>query len=170
MGKARVARQETKVPEVIVIGDTKVSLPVELPIDVFGPLKNLDVDLALLMRQAITSATGNGDQAKEAQSLVIDLLVANPNLPRDLIDAIAESATRLLGQEGYDALVAFRPSREDLGVLAKTLLGHYGVSLGEALGSSDSSTNDGTTSKPTSNGGTESTPEGSSETPATPTS
>lgn len=166
----RAARTEAKTPEVIRIGDTVVTLPIELPLDVFAPLKNLDVDLALLMRQALNMASEGGDEQAAATSLVIDLLVSNPNLPRDLIDAIEEVGRRLLGEEGIAALVAFRPAKEDLAVLAKGLFAHYGVGLGEASASSDSSADAGTTSKPTSSGGTGSTPEASSASPASPAS
>lgn len=142
-------------------------LPLEVPLDVFSPLKTLDFDLPLLVKTAMDAVTGEtGDTQREATDLVINLLVANPNLPRDLLDAIEDMGRRFLGDVAFDDLLAFRPSKEDLGVLVKGLFVNYGVSLPEASSPSESSEGDGTTSKPTSSTTTESTSGGSGDSPS----
>lgn len=155
---ARAVRLEArgKPTPVRIGGETIAELPVELPLDVFSPIKALDLDIALLLRQAMDIAKADGDtgQAQAATSLVIDLLVSRPTLPVELIDAVTEMGRRLLDSEqypeGYAKFIAARPSREDIAEFAKGVFRRYGVGLGEALQSSDSSKNDGGTSKPTS--------------------
>lgn len=143
-------------------GEIIATLPAELPIDVFGPLKDLDVDLALLIQQAVRISAGDDEQAtRDATGLVVDLLVAHPSLPSDLVDAVRQMGVALLGPDGLDKFMAARPTREDFGAFAKGLFRHYGVSLGEALGSPASPETGGATSNPTSNATTDSTPEGS---------
>lgn len=152
----RSARRETTTGLPLRLGGQTYVLAPEVPLDVFEPLLAVDVDMALLVRQAMSIANGsnNAQQQRDATALIVDLLVANPNLPRDVISAIVKVAQRMLGEEAYAALVAFRPSKEDAGVLAKALFAHYGVSLGEASAPSEQSEGAGTTSKQTSSGGT----------------
>lgn len=131
-------------------------LPVELPVDVFDPLVHVDVDVSLLVRMAMDAreaAEKNDENANMAVlDVLVDLMVANPQLPVDLVGAVKESSRLMLGEECYAALVAFRPTVADLGAIAKHLFRQYGVGLGEALPSSDSSGDTETTSKPTSSG------------------
>lgn len=144
-------------------GETIAVLPVELPLDVLEPIKALDVDIAMLVRQVMDMRSAEGDEAQSAAatSLVIDLLVSRPSLPVEIIEAVQDMGRRLLNSQeypdGYEKFVAQRPSREDVAGLAKGLFKRYGVGLGEALQSSDSSTSGGQTSKPTSKPTTKST-------------
>jgi hypothetical protein len=157
LDRARATRREAKgAPTPIRLGgETIAALPVELPLDVFEPVKLLDLDIALLIRKAVDmQQASDRDQAMAATSLLIDLLVARPTLPSELIDAIVESGRRLLNSEeypeGYNKFVAARPTREDVAEFAKGVFRQYGVGLGEALQSSDSSTSGEGTSKQTS--------------------
>jgi hypothetical protein len=137
-------------------GKIVATLDPEFPLDVLEPLRAIDQDLALLLRQAITMAQG-GDTIN-ATGLVIDLLASNPRLPTIFLDTLRECAVRLFGEEGVAALIEFRPSREDIGELAKGVSRFYGLSLGEASPSSASLETDGETSSATSSGTTDSTP------------
>ena len=134
----------------------RYELPVELPVDVFDPLVHVDVDVSLLVRMAMDArdaAEANDENANMAVlDVLVDLMVANPPLPVDLVGAIKKSTQLLLGEECYAALVAFRPTVADLGAIAKHLFRQYGVGLGEASPSPDSSGDTETTSKPTSSG------------------
>lgn len=152
---ARTARREAlqQAPG-IKLGGRRIELPVELPVDVLEPLSTLDMDVSLLIRQAL-DARAQAKENDEATNLalmgaVIDMLVVNPALPRDVVEAVKEMGRRLLGAEGYAHLVSCRLTLPDLGVIAKYLFAQYGVGLGESSGSSSSSGQAGTTSKPTS--------------------
>jgi hypothetical protein len=140
-------------------GRVVATLPPEFPMDVIEPLRAVDQDLALLLRQAMMMAQG-GDTLN-ATGLVIDLLAANPNLPSIFLDTIRECGTRLLGEEGIEALIEYRPSKDDLAALAKGVSRYYGFSLGEASPSSTSPEAGGETSSATSSESTDSTPEDS---------
>lgn len=148
-------------------GSVIAVLPVELPLEVLAPLKAIDLDIAMLVRQVMDIRQADGDQAQAeaATSLIIDLLVSRPSLPVEVIEAVTEMGRRLLNSpeypEGFAKFAEQRPSREDVGAFAKGLFRRYGVGLGEALASSDSSASGGTTSKPTSKRTTKSTSGGS---------
>jgi hypothetical protein len=150
----RSARAEvTRVPFVVLNGE-RHELPVELPLDVLEPLTGVNVDISLLIRQVL-DARATGEKAnEELLGAIVDMLIVNPKLPTEVVDAVKEMARRLLGAEGYAALVAFRPTTKDVGSIAKYVLRQYGVGLGEASPSSASVEGTGTTSKPTSRGGT----------------
>lgn len=126
----------------------RVELPVELPLDVLQPLVNIDVDLSILIRQALDARKEGSTE--DIVSAVVDMLVVNPALPRDLVEAATTMARRLVGSdEAYDRLCAARMSIPEIGRLVKYLGRRYGVGLGEASPSSDSSEGTGTTSRPT---------------------
>jgi hypothetical protein len=122
----------------------------EFPLDVLEPFANVNVDLALLIRNAINAARSE-DQAEQLDTLdmIVSVLALNPNLPREVLEAVKQSGRRLLGDAGYEALVAGRPTPWDIGALIKNLMGWYGVSLGESSSSSTPS-GGGRTSRPTS--------------------
>ena len=145
-------------------GETIATLPVELPVDVLAPLRNLDGDLTLLMREAV-NAQRNGSTAEskmDVTELVIDLLANNPRLPVNALDTFAEVAKGLLGDDGYATLIAQRLSGQDIAFLVKGVFRFYGLTLGEASPSSDSPTGvSGGTSSGTSSITSDSTPEGS---------
>lgn len=137
----------------VTIGGRRLDLPIELPADVLEPLTTLNMDVSVLIRQALDARdTGGGDEASNLKLMgaVVDMIVVNPSLPRDLVEAVKEMGRRLFGGEGYTYLVAQRLTLPELGLIAKYVLGQYGVSLGESFGSSSSSAEAGTTSKPTS--------------------
>lgn len=170
LDKARTARREIKRIPAIRIGGERLELPVELPVDVLAPLTELDVDVSLLVRMAIDArkkARADGDDGIEAiLDSVIDIFIANPKLPQDLVEAVKTMARRLFGEPGYNHLAANRLTLPDLGELAKFIGRQYGVGLGEALPSSDSSEGTGTTSNQTSSGSTAKTSAASGKTRA----
>lgn len=147
-------------------GQVVATLPPELPIDVLTPLRDIDEDIALLLSTVMRTATAEGRTQQQAlwetTGIVVDMLVSNPRLPVTVLDVIQKIAARLLTEEGFAALMAARPSREDLGFLAKHIFLFYGVSLGEASRPPDSSPNGGPTSSTTSSSTSGSTPEDSS--------
>lgn len=155
--KNRAARREARqrVPALRIAGQ-RYELPLELPVDVLEPLADLNMDVSLLIRQVLDvrkQAVEDGEAQNEALlGAVIDMLVVNPSLPRELVAAVKEMAQRLLGPSGYTALAAARPTVPDLGAVMKYIAAQYGVGLGEASRSSDSSDGSGTTSSLTSGG------------------
>lgn len=166
--KTRAAQREGKRQELPIRlgGQTIAVLPVELPIDVLEPLRTLDADLTLILRSAMGAARSDDPNARwESSELVVDVLAANPALPVTVLDTLSRIATNLLTAEGYQALMAQRPSPEDLAALTKGVFRFYGVSLGESSAPSDSSTDSGGTSNTTSESISGSTPETSTPTP-----
>lgn len=136
-------------------GKVVATLPPEFPLDVLEPLRTIDQDITLVIRQAFQMQQGNDPMA--AASLLVDLLASNPNLPSQLLDVLNESATRLLGADGMAALKDFKPSGPDIAALARGVSRYYGFSLGESSESSDSQETGGETSKRTSRSTTKST-------------
>ncbi len=168
-----IRREAGRKPTPLRIGGTEVAtLPAELPLDVFAPVKRLNLDFALLFRQALdmTKADSDAQSQRAATDLIVDLLVGNPNLPTDLLAAIHDMGVALMGEEGLAGFLAARPSSDDVGALVKGLFRLYGLSLGEASASLASQESDGTTSTPTSSASTGSTPEASTSSPESPDS
>lgn len=154
-GDAIDAAQDTEF--VLDLGDGPVAtVGKELPLTALAPLRKIDTELSLLFGRAIDLATGNGDRG--GLSFILDLLAAYPDLPSKALDILGEIGVNLLGQAGWDAFLAFKPSIQDALALTTALSEWYGVSLGEASGSSDSATSDGETSTTTSDDTSESTP------------
>jgi hypothetical protein len=152
--KARAARQEGRAETLPVIlgGVTIAVLPAEFPLSVLEPLTEINVDLGFVIK-TVMQAAKSGEKAKQEAGLdlIVNVLVVNPDLPATLLAAVQNMGRRLLGDEGYAALMAGKPSAGDIGALATGLLSWFGLSLGEFLGSSTSpSANGGETSKPTS--------------------
>jgi hypothetical protein len=171
--KQRAAEREGKRQEMPIRlgGETIAVLPVELPIDVLAPLRNLDDSITLLLRSAMQATrTQDAKQRWDATELIVDLLAATPTLPLDVIAVLRQVAENLLGVEGLDKLLGQRPSAEDYGALAKGVFRFYGLTLGEVSPSSDSSTDSGRTSNTTSSTNSESTPEVSGTDPENPDS
>ena len=177
--KERAAAREGRgdPPELVfdqVGGPLTVLLPLEVPLYVFEPLQEINVDIAFFVKQVFTvwQSQQEGDESGRtaAISMVTDILVANPDLPIQVLNAGKECLKRLIGDEAYDAFIAMKPSAQDVRDLLTYLAEQYGVGLGEASESTDSSQTDGMTSSPTSDGSTDSTPEGFSPTPALPVS
>lgn len=169
--KQRAAEREGKQQDLPITLGGKViaTLPVEIPVDVLAPLRTLDGDLTLLLREAMQmSKQGANERARwDATELVVDLLANNPRLPVSALDTIGQIAENLLTPAGLDALKAERPSPQDYAVLVKGVFRFYGLTLGEASQSSDSSTGDaGKTSSGTSSTTSGSTPGDSGTTPA----
>lgn len=152
-------------------GAVVATLPVELPIDVFAPVRTLDESLTMVLRSAMQAFKAETQERRVDQTeMVIDLLAANPDMPVAVLDAIKQIAVNLLAQSGYDALMAARPTGQDIAALLKGVFRFYGVSLGEALPPSGSSTNDGETSNTTSGSTSDSTSEESGPAATPPTS
>ena len=151
---SRSARVEvTDEPRVVRIGGLLLEVPAELPLDVLEPLTTINVDISVLIRQVLDARNSAGAQ-EEILGAVVDMLMVNPSLPTEVIDCAKTMAQRLFGDEGYAHLVEQRLYLKDVGLLVKWLMRRYGVGLGEASPSSDSSEGTGTTSKPTSPGAT----------------
>jgi hypothetical protein len=156
---ARKARAETVGgPEPLTLGGRDIAmLPAEFPLDVLEPLVlGVNVDIAMVVRSVVDAIEAEDRAAAGLglASMLVDLVVGNPRLPVELVDAVKAMFARLIGQAGYDAFVAERPSPEDVMELGKGLLAKYGwSSVGDVLGESTSSadgSNGGTTSTPTS--------------------
>lgn len=132
-------------------------LPAEFPLDVLSPLQDVNVDLALLVRQAM-DVINAGDRGQQTASLgmLVDVLAANPNLPAELLGAIKKMGEKLLGAEGYAMFLEQRPTPWDIGALVTNISSWYGVSLGESSSPSESSTG-GATSPSTSSPALDST-------------
>lgn len=143
-------------------GETIAILPVELPLDVLAPIRDMDDDITLLLRSVVRAAQTEGGTA-DVQALFVDLLAANPALPQNLLDTIQRIAKNLFGESGYEAFIAQRPTREDIAYLAGGIMRFYGLTLGESSPSSDSDTGAGTTSSTTSPTTSESTPDESGD-------
>jgi hypothetical protein len=172
--KQRAAEREGKrqALPVRIGGEVIATLPVELPVNVLAPLQQLDESLTLLLRSTMQVAKGNNDAAAkwDATELIVDLLAANPTLPVDVLNVIRQVTVNLMGQDGYDAFLAADPSPEDIGAFAKGVFRFYGVTLGEASESSDSSTDSGRTLSSTSSDTSDSMPEASGTSPESPAS
>ncbi|MBG0819026.1 hypothetical protein [Planomonospora sp. ID82291] len=147
-------------------------LPTELPLDVLEPLTDVAVDLGLIVRTALDAARSQDPNAATMAviDMVVDQLIINQQLPEQLMTAAKEMAARLLGEDGYPAFLAARPSVFDVVALVKGLLRKYGLRLGESSPSSASSSG-GTTSTPISPATTpDSTPAEPGDAPASPVS
>ena len=170
---ARAAQQEGRGATLPVRwgGAVIAELDAELPLDVFAPLATLNVDIGLLLRlafDAMRSAT-TADAVKSLDGLV-DVFAANPQLIPDTIGAVEEVARRLLGDDGYAAFIAGRPSNYDIAALCRGVADWYGVSLGEPSASTGRSLPTGKTPSTTSNGSTASTSAASGAGPDSPDS
>lgn len=165
----RAARQEARGETLPIIfgGQTIATLEAEFALYVLEPIQDINLDIALLFQQAVAAANSKGDSNAQNMELIVNILAANPNLPREFITAIKEIGLRLLGEEGYALFVAQRPTPWDVAALVSILMSWYGVTMGEFLGSSTASTS-GSTSKTTSGPTVESMPEASGSVPAIP--
>lgn len=175
--EARQAEREArgeKLPLFFVEGRVFAELPAEFPIRVLAPLRELKIDIALMLRQLLVAVKMlDGDDSDEPVArmavvdFVIDTLMANPGLLGDLLGTVQEMARRLFGDDGYAMFLEDLESLDDVKDTVAAIFEWYGPALGKLLSSSVSST-DGTTSKETSSTTTTSTPESSSQTPASP--
>ncbi|MEQ7008466.1 hypothetical protein ABN028_20030 [Actinopolymorpha sp. B17G11] len=133
-------------------------LPAELPADVFAPFLADELDLVGVMK-AILGARADAEVAGED---MLQVLLARPNLPRGLVDAIRAGLEALFTANGdasqWQAFLDSKPSIPAYGRLIQGLVKEYGVSLGEAFASLGLSESGGATSKPTLPAGTKSTP------------
>lgn len=162
------AKRETQYPDGIPVrlGGVEFTLPAELPAEILDPI--VDLDLPKLLKDVMESLpedTEDADEGRTMGEVVLDVLTNNPSLPRDIYDAIKGAFAALFGPEQYPEFEKQRPSINDYARLAQALMPLYGVGLGEALGSPDSSESGGETSKQTSPATTESTPAASGKTP-----
>lgn len=136
-------------------------LPAELPVAVLDPLLDGDVDLAGLVTVAVNAmrSTG-GDQQEQIAALVAEALMTHPDLPGNVLRGVRQVLANLFGPNQWAAFMGSNPapSLPDLAALIGGLVNAYGVGLGEAFGSADSSPSGGKTSSPTFNGSAVSTP------------
>ena len=171
---AAAARREGSFPDGIPVtyGGTVFTLPAELPAEALDPLLGLDVDMASIMAAAAkVQATASEAEARAAGGgVLIDALLANPNLPLDVVKAIKASLAVLFGPEQWEAFLAKKPSIPVYAGLVKGLWRAYGVSLGEAFASPASSAAAGETLNSTSSAPTDSTPAAPGQPPVAPAS
>jgi hypothetical protein len=126
-----------------------VAAPPELPLWVLQPFLAVSSDVATLLYQVVQLYQGEesgGDSVRYGLALIAE----NAAMPQQLIDAVCEAARRLLGDDGYTALVEARLSINDVAELARALIEHYGVVPGESSASSASAGSGGQTSRTTS--------------------
>lgn len=142
----------------VVLGGETFTLPAEFPVDVLDPFLDEKFDLAGLIREAVRKSKNEDGTTKPVSVIVVDTLFDRPSLPVELIQTIYAAFEQLFGAEDYARFKAQRPSIGDYQRLTSGLFSLYGVSLGEAFASPDSSESDGATQKETSAGSTESTP------------
>lgn len=168
--RMRAARQEARGETLPIVlgGQTIATLGAEFPLDVLEPLSHINLDIALLVQQAVAAAQGSDNSANV--ELIVNILAANPDLPREFIAAVKEIGKRLLGEDGYSAFVAARPTPWDVAALASVLFSWYGVTLGESSGSSVASSTDGATSNTISGPSGASTPATAGDGPEIPAS
>ncbi|MER6830929.1 hypothetical protein ABT352_33385 [Streptosporangium sp. NPDC000563] len=178
--KARAARRNRKAgPIPLYFGENEdgsdkliAQVPSELPLHALEPFTRLDMDMAYLMHvvQGAFRAENSAMDQQEIIGMVIDLLIKSPHLPAQFVEAVRQMGREILGEDGYAAFMAERPSVFDIGDLVKGLMASWGVGQGESLppnGGSPSGTEDST---PTSEAPTGSTSPESSPTPETLTS
>lgn len=166
--KARAAKNEARGETLtITCGDRVIAvLQPEFPIDVLEPLMDVNLDIALVIEQALELVSAdNAQQQAASMDLIAKILGANPHLFRELIDAIKEMGRRLFGADGYAGLVEMRLTPWDVVDLLRDMLSWYGVGLGESS-SPSASTTDGETSNQISSPTTDSTPAESGNTQA----
>lgn len=166
------ARGNTEQPAIIAgTPPREYQLPRELPLSVFAPFLHVNEALGVLLvgLKDVIMGTADGEEADtKSMSTVIDVIGAYPELPRTFLDAVAQVGRDVMGEDGYAAFVADKPSREDVTGLFKALAGEYGVDLGKLLGSWSSAETGGKTSTPTSEPASASTPTTFSDGPETP--
>jgi hypothetical protein len=129
-------------------GEIICVLPAELPVDVLEPLAHLNVDTALIARTVLQAMkeTDLTQAGLNIASMVVDLVIQNPSLPGELLDAVRLMGRRLMGDDGYERFVAQRPSIGDVAAFIKGLGGRYSFRLGESKpSSSDSGSGDAST-------------------------
>lgn len=156
----RLARREGRAENLPVRFRGKVIavLPPEFGLDVLEPLLGINLDLALLVRQAIdVMQAEGGDQQAAAFGMIVDILASNPDLPREVLTALGKAGRRLLGDDGYDKFMAASPSPWDVAALVRGIADWYGIGLGESS-PSDDSLDGGATSNTTSSAISGSTP------------
>lgn len=146
-------------------------LPPELPVDVLEPLTSLKINTTMLVSRALEAFKSGSAQQTGLILLdtLIDLMLDNPNLPAELLDAVRAMGQRLMGEAGYQAFVAARPSIGDVVALIKGLRGRYAIRLGEETPSLKTSPDGSTSSTPSpgdSPSGETSTPTSSTTTTA----
>lgn len=169
LNASRAARREGKAKNVTVrFGEAVLTLPPEFPLDCLSPLREVNLDLGMvvaspnpeqMLRDLVTARPQVAIEAMDAAKAVLEELLCSCE-PEDIRD---EATYKLLHRQhdvdacGWALFVAERPSGQDIIALGRGLLAAYGLSLGEALTSSDSAGSGGATSKQTSSGTTSST-------------
>lgn len=121
------------------------TMPAECPIDVFDPLLSADFNLVGVLGAILDDTDG-----KDMGESVMSVLFERPSLPAEARDTIYECLCLLFGAEQWAEFQALRPGLTTYAALIRGLLNVYGVSLGEAFASGDSSKNSGPTPNPTS--------------------
>ncbi|MCX5070828.1 hypothetical protein OOJ91_33830 [Micromonospora lupini] len=145
------ARREPE-PIPLILMRQEWTLPGELPADVLDPLFDGELDdLIALIVDLLGEEGGNGLKSDDVDlGALVKRISTNPQLVSATLRALRSAFEKLLGEEQWQRWIQARPGLGAYLLLAKTAFAEYGVSLGEALGWSSSSTAGGTTSKRTS--------------------
>ncbi|MEU6713041.1 hypothetical protein ABZ897_16285 [Nonomuraea sp. NPDC046802] len=140
---ARASRSSTKGKPIPLRfgGEIICLLPAELPVDVLEPLAHLKVDTALIARTVLKAIkeTNQVQAGLSIAAMFVDMVIQNPKLPGELLDAVRLMGRRLMTDEGYERFVAERPSIADVAAFIKGLAGRYSFRLGESQPSSSGS-------------------------------
>lgn len=158
------AKRERNHPDIVVrFGGNDLTVPGELPADVFDPFLSDEFDLVAIIKVVLDDDSDDSNDAWVAK--INRLLDANPKIATQVLAALKDAYSLLLGADNYKLFVSSKPSLQDYVALTVGLLRMYGTSLGEAFASPDSSGDAGQTPSPTSSGSTNSTPEASGVAP-----
>jgi hypothetical protein len=169
--RAAVAEREARADgEPIILDGKEIAvLPPELPFGVIKPLRKINDEIALILRQALRMQQGG--QVVDGIQLVLDLLSTNAQLPETLVEVVHDMGKALLGEDGLAQLLATPDlSLPDIAALVGGIFNHFGASLGESSRSVASSQNADPNSEPTSPASTDATTETSTVPSAIPAS
>lgn len=157
---ARAARQEARGETLPIVfgGKTIAVLEAEFSLYILEPVQDINLDVALLFQQAMAISNSTSDDSSANIELMVSVLAANPDLPKEFIGAVKEIGRRLLGPDGYKEFCAQHPTPWDIAALITMLMSWYGLTLGEFWGSST----------PSSDGATSNTISGPTQTVSTP--
>jgi hypothetical protein len=157
--RAKAAGRENHEEPIVWRNETIAVLPAEPPLSALAPLRRVDQEIAMVLSEIMETASRQGQGAAQTATFLLNMLVQRQDLPSQLIDVVREMTEEIITAEGLAKFLAGKPSPWDYVALISGALAHWGVSLGEASRSTDSSStgSGGPTSKSTSDTTTSST-------------
>lgn len=142
------------------LGGQTFEFPPSLPLDVLGPMLPQIPAIIDLLKPILDESVTPGEDLNLDELDIgksIEMLIKNPMLPVNVVNAVIASAGKLFDTQWAD-FISKRPTFTEARVLFAEAWKFYGLSLGELSRSAGLSATDGGTSKATSKGGTASTP------------